>query len=414
MLVRGGSRMRGQPGESSSRNVWVDSLRSTLTVLVVAHHSMLAYTGFARFNHLRYLDSTAPIVDSARWVFFDYAENFNDVFFMSLMFFISGLFVLPGLSRSGALAYLRGRARRLGLIFLLAVGLLMPLAYYPSYLQTGGSLGYLSYWFQSFPKDGLPPGPPWFLWLLLLFDAIAAISLPALKAISRSGAKVLESWKERPGRAFLTILFVATLAYIPMIVHFGEHRWIFFLTPPFYFQGSRVLLYFAWFLFGALAGARGLDGGLLSGEGRLARRWPLWVALCAVCYNLLWFAPGSPWFGLLHADTRGLLYVMLWLLSCCASCFACLGLYRALANRDFALMKSLSRSAYAIFVVHYPFVTWIQSCLLGVGLPAALKFAVTFSLSLGLSWLTALALRVLRSLALEALPKRWPARRVGD
>ena len=35
------------------------------------------------------------MIDGARWLFLDYAENFNDVFFMSLMFFISGLFVLP-------------------------------------------------------------------------------------------------------------------------------------------------------------------------------------------------------------------------------------------------------------------------------------------------------------------------------
>jgi len=88
--------------------------------MVVAHHSCLAYTTFAHFGPANYLNSTAPVVDTARWQFFDYAENFNDVFFMSLMFFISGLFVWRSLRRSGVLAFTCGRLLRLGVPF--AVG----------------------------------------------------------------------------------------------------------------------------------------------------------------------------------------------------------------------------------------------------------------------------------------------------
>jgi glucan biosynthesis protein C len=75
-----------------SRTLWIDYLRSFITVLVVAHHSSLAYTTFASFNKTAYITSTNPIVDSQRWVGLDIFENFNDVFFMSLMFFIAGCF----------------------------------------------------------------------------------------------------------------------------------------------------------------------------------------------------------------------------------------------------------------------------------------------------------------------------------
>jgi glucans biosynthesis protein C len=394
--------------ESPARAAWLDCLRTTLTILVVAHHSSLAYTTFARFDPERYLASTAPIVDAARWGFFDYAENFNDVFFMSLMFFVSGLLVLPGLARHGPSAYLRGRALRLGLVFLFAVGALMPLAYYPSYLQSGGTMSYLAYWLQRFPRDGLPPGPPWFIWMLLLFDAIAAVSLPVLQWFSRVRAKAFESWKDKPAKAFLAIFLVAVVAYIPMIARFGEHTWRAFFIPPLYFQTSRILLYFAWFALGALIGAKGFDQGMLSGRGALARRWPLWVAACLVAYNLLWFVPGSSWLRSLlpNGQWRGLVYVMLWLLSCCASSFAFLAAYRALANRSAAWMSSLSRSAYTIYIIHYLFVTWIQKSLLGVALPAVSKFAITFWLSLGLSWFTAFAIRALRNRTLFASPKR--------
>jgi hypothetical protein len=83
----------------SGRDLSIDYLRTTLTLMVLAHHSSLAYTSWAHFNKEHIFRSTAPVVDGMRWAFFDYAENFNDVFFMSLMFFVSGLFVYPALRK---------------------------------------------------------------------------------------------------------------------------------------------------------------------------------------------------------------------------------------------------------------------------------------------------------------------------
>src|SRR5580658_1838914 len=103
------------PPAVRARDLSIDYLRTTLTLMVIGHHSSLAYTTFARFNKQHIFESTAPVVDSARWIFFDYAENFNDVFFMSLMFFVSGLFVGPAIRRRSAGGFLRERTIRLGL-----------------------------------------------------------------------------------------------------------------------------------------------------------------------------------------------------------------------------------------------------------------------------------------------------------
>ena len=89
--------MRDKP----SRVVWLDYCRGFITILVVAHHSSLAYTTFASFNPDAYILSTHPVVDTVRARSLDYFEDFNDVFFMSLMFLISGVFVLPALNRKG-------------------------------------------------------------------------------------------------------------------------------------------------------------------------------------------------------------------------------------------------------------------------------------------------------------------------
>ena len=152
------------------REVSIDYLRAFVTILVLAHHSTLAYTTFAHFDTANFLRSTAPIVDSQRWAFLDYAENFNDVFFMSLMFFISGLFVWPTLRSKGVGTFLRDRLLRLGLPFVVGAALVMPLAYYPSWLAAGQRPGYLGFWLD-FLKHGWSPGPLW-------FDLVAAVFRP--------------------------------------------------------------------------------------------------------------------------------------------------------------------------------------------------------------------------------------------
>src|SRR5208283_524665 len=79
--------------ESDRRKVAIDYLRTFVIVLVLVHHSVLAYVTFGKFDRSHYIWSTAPIVDPRRWIGFDLITVFNDIFFMSLMFFVSGLFV---------------------------------------------------------------------------------------------------------------------------------------------------------------------------------------------------------------------------------------------------------------------------------------------------------------------------------
>src|ERR1700733_8599969 len=121
--------------QGSGRVLWVDYLRSFITVLVVAHHSTLAYTTFSRINEQAYILSTHPIIDTKRWIGLDIFENFNDVFFIALMFLIGGFFVVKGLKRKGAALFIRDRYYRLFLPFVITVSSLMLLAYYPAYLN---------------------------------------------------------------------------------------------------------------------------------------------------------------------------------------------------------------------------------------------------------------------------------------
>jgi len=78
-----------------------------------------------------------------------------------------------------------------------------------------------------------------------------------------------------------------------------------------------------------------------------------------------------------------------------ASTLAFLAVFLKYVRSSSVLMSTLARSAYAIYVVHYLFVLWIQYSLLEMPLPAGVKFAITFAGALLLSQATAsLLLRI--------------------
>jgi glucan biosynthesis protein C len=371
------------------RDVSIDYLRAVVTLMVLAHHSSLAYTTFAHFDRVNVFDSTAPVVDTARWRFLDYAENFNDVFFMSLMFFLSGLFVYPALKRHGVPGFVKERLLRLGLPFAFAVTLLMPIAYYASWKLGGHTQSYPEFWWLL-ARHGFAVGPPWFIWVLLFFDCIVAAVFPLLRHLQRKIAGFLERLGAHPVSCSIAFTILAALVYLPLLAKYGT-AWTNFITAPFAFQTSRILLYGLWFLAGYFIGNAGLERGLLARDGLLVRRRRWWVRWCVVAYNALIFIPMIPAFGRLASLTRGAVESTLWVVSNVASCFAFVALFRGSVSKRRGWMDSLARSAYVMYLVHYVFVTWTQWLLLDVNLFAGIKFLIVFLVVTALSWLTAQA-----------------------
>jgi hypothetical protein len=147
-----------EPGNASRTqyNVAIGYLRAFVTMLVLAHHAVLAYHPFSPAPSASLIAEPRlwpafPVVDTHRWSGFSLLVGFNDTFFMSLMFFLSGLFIWKSLERKGSGAFLRDRMFRLGLPFVIAAALLAPLAYYPAYLQTG-QRGLAGFWQQWTPS----------------------------------------------------------------------------------------------------------------------------------------------------------------------------------------------------------------------------------------------------------------------
>ena len=203
---------------------------------------------------------------------------------MTLMFFVSGLFVWRSLERKGGVSFLRDRLLRLGVPFLFGAMVIPPIAHFASYLQTSDAPTFGAYWRAWWALSDRPIGPMWFNAMLLVFD-FAAVGLLAIapKWGERIGA-LASRGGERPARFFAVALILSALDYVPLALAYGDGTWT--QWGLFQFQTSRPVHYFVYFITGVAVGVHGLRKGLLSHDGALARRWPIW-ALAAAGFGAL-------------------------------------------------------------------------------------------------------------------------------
>ena len=78
--------------------------------------------------------------------------------------------------------------------------------------------------------------------------------------------------------------------------------------------------------------------------------------------------------------------------ACLASCFGALAVVLRFAARRLPSLSGLRDSAYGMYLVHYPFIVWLQFALLSLALPAVVKGTVVFGCTLFLSWWSVAAL----------------------
>lgn len=370
--------------QARARNAALDRARTFLTLVVLLHHSVIAYT---HFGH----------TDPKSWIGFDMVVLATDSFFMAMFFFLSGLFVWPGLARKGPLQSLCDRLIRLGLPFVICAFAIIPIAYYAIALRQTPDLSFAAFWWKTVTVGPWPSGPIWFLWVLLAFDVIASLLyqvsprlLDPINRLSRYGY-------ERPAAFFAVMLAITAALYIPGRVYYGPGSW--FEFGPFSVQHGRVLLYATYFFFGAGIGAANLTSGLLSGEGKLAKSSWGWMVTALIPYCLMWVLIyikreilGNPvqlpdW----YEATYGLFFATFSV----AIMFTILGYFLSFKQSGRSILDLMQADAYGMFLVHYPIVLWLQYWLFDFDIPAIVKGLVVFLLTVILSWAATAALRKL-------------------
>lgn len=385
------------PADSATSSRALSNLRAVVILIVVAFHSSLAYLGSLGpsafpFDDPPYKWRAFPIVDSHRWFGFDIFCAWQDVYLMAFMFFLSALFTWPSLTRKGTEKFLVDRFLRLGVPFVFALTLVVPLALYPVYRLSAADPGAAAYAQHYLALPFWPNGPVWFLWQLLALTVVASgLHRFAPNWVGFLG-RVSSSAGAHPGRYFAGLVTAAVLAYVPLALAFTPWAWI--EHGPFGLQFSRPLLYAVFYFAGLGIGAFGLERGLLAPDGMLARYWAVWLA-AALSSFLAWM--GLTALAMSYGESAPLaLQVVVdssFALACASGCFFVMaGCLRFLTMRS-PILDSLAKNAFAIYLLHYVFVVWLQYALLGLTLFAFAKGMIVFGGALLLAWATAAAMR---------------------
>ncbi|WFU19105.1 acyltransferase [Bradyrhizobium sp. CB3481] len=380
----------------SSSSLALVNLRAAVILIVLAFHSVLPYLAFLPptpypFDQPPYLWLAFPIIDSQRWFGFDLFCAWQDVGLMSLMFFLSGLFVPSSLAGKGSRKFLSDRLLRIGLPMALAVIFLSPLAYYAAYRTTAVDPGLDAFWQSWLALPFWPCGPQWFLGQLVAFNILAAGIHRFIPGWNFRLARLAALADENPVRFGAGFAAISAAAYIPLLLTYSPFAWI--NVGPMAFQPTRPLHYLAYFLAGMAVGAHGLDRGLLRPDGILAQRWIVWLAAAFASF-LLWAAATSatlpdwenaPLAAKLATGTG-------FAVACATSCLCSLAICLRFAHWRARAFDSLSANAYRIYLIHYVFAVWLQYALLGIGLFAIGKAVIVFCGTLIASWSMAAAL----------------------
>lgn len=379
---------------SGTRMDHLDNLRVALIVLVVAHHVAQAY-GPPDWWYFR-SDRRTDLLTTFSAV--------NGAFFMSLFFFVSALLVPGSRDARGSWPFLRGRLCRLGIPLVVGTLTIVPglmYAYHVAY-RDQPPISFPRYYLDVFLGLGERPadwsdrwpdfqfGHLWFLQHLLVYTLVylgcrsTAVHLRGDRIAATAAGPA-----GRPGHgalvAFTLAIAVATFA---IRLRYPLDTWVpllgFLQTEP-----ARIASYAAFF-----------TAGLLAARGAWVSRLPAstgyaWLAL-GVALAVLPFAAGG--IGALGFDAggatvRSLAGAAYESFLGTGLCVGLLVLFRERLAGGHALLRSLSASSYAVYILHLPIVVALQFAFAGADLPALLAFGVVCALAIPISFATAELLR---------------------
>ncbi|MEQ9116126.1 MAG: acyltransferase family protein [Rickettsiales bacterium] len=374
------------------RVYFLDYVKTIIIVLIVAHHASLAYSLSQGYGH-NYVYSAAQILDKNKLFIFDYFESFNDIYFMPLMFLVSGFFVMKSLKKKGAMSYMSSRFNRLLVPFIFSITILMPLSYYPVGLLKNSNLTLMEYVSKDYIMNFYRvPGPIWFLLALFMFDLIAAMAYKLCpKAVNNLLGKIENTGKINFLLTFLsttTLVFFLSYIFIP-----SDNVAAMSKLGPIWFQKKRSLLYFCFFAFGFLAGGTKKFSNLVTRDNHfLVDTWLFRIIISIMLFGLFryyreFMAKSQPDY------LSDFLYCTLFVFLAAMVSSAWIATVGKFANRKSRFLSSLSEQSFGIFIFHFIIIVWMQYLLVNIKLGASQKFYIVFSLSLFSSWLITLVLK---------------------
>lgn len=145
------------------RHYYLDHLRVFLTVILLLHHTAIAYSGAGSWY---YVETDEMNITSALFTVF---TAVNQAYFLGLFFFLSGYFTPGSYFRKGSQAFIKDRLLRLGIPLAVYVFIIGPTLIY--FLRFSKSESFGDYYLHYVKSMDWNWGPAWFIETLLIFTA---------------------------------------------------------------------------------------------------------------------------------------------------------------------------------------------------------------------------------------------------
>lgn len=320
----------------SNKVFYIDNIKVLLTLLVVLHHTFIAYGSSGGWYYTEKTTHVGAIVPMTLFV------SINQSFFMGFFFLLSAYFTGPSYDKKGAGQFMTGRLLRLGIPLLFYSFVLSPfISYLVYYFAKGHHITYLQY--LSGYDTWIDFGVLWFVAALLVFTLIYLIGRSLINFTFK---------KPVPAPGALTILiFAVLLGIISFLTRvFFPGGWV---LKPLGFQLGHFPQYIALFIVGLLAYRNQWFDGLSESTGkRLA--WSAWLSLfffpvffmIRVKLNMpvAWYSGGFHWQSILYAVWEQ--WIGLSILT------ALLSRAKRSWNTSSPLLDRLSRCSFAVYIFH--------------------------------------------------------------
>jgi len=338
---------------------WMDNLRTIIILLVVLYHVGGVYEAAGLWGWFWIVDDP----DTITWV--GIVGIMFDILVMPAIFFISGYLAPASLETKTDWQFIKTKANRLLLPWLVAVLTLIPL-YKVIFLYSRGmpQENWSTYFHITNPNS---QNWLWFLPLLFLFSLIYLL-------LDKAGIKF-----HKLSLVWVVILFFLLSVAFSYVIGglLGFRSWT--LTPILDFENERVLAHLLFFLVGALCYQQKVFEELpksktlytvansvawLPVTGHIfLRLWPFLTGDFSVTplYRILWFVS-------FHLSSLVMVYVLVE------------SFWRYL-DKTGKVWSELNRNSYGVYIIHVIMIGVFGTLLLNTGLPAVLKWVLLITLT---------------------------------
>ena len=350
-----------------TRLLYVDNLRTLLTIIVIAFHLMITYAGTGSWY---YKEGQEDMVTGAFGAWFLVV---NQCYFMGLFLLISAYFVPGSYDRKGAGRFLKERLVRLGIPLALYSWVIRPLFMYVDQVtRFGMQKSFINYYFGQYYHDEnfIGSGPLWFIEVLLIFCLVYA------------GWRIITS--SRPAQPaketrFPSNMAIVILAVVMGLLAFLVRLWlpIDYNFQPLNLQFPYFVQYIALFIVGLVAYRRNWLVNLPEKTGKL------WLGIAVGLILFFWpmlLGGGAleggldPFKGRMH--WQAVMYAFYEAFLCVSMSVGLIYLFRRHWNAQGRLAVFLSRNAYTAYLIHGIVIVMIALAFQSVALYPLLKWVV--------------------------------------